>query len=171
MTSYREVDHKEAAKNTEDYLALGIRRGTFKVENVRLWDEARATKRMSNRSVNLAEKFALALAVDLGRELVDEDCQQRGLALATYRDAAAEYLKPFQADNPAADLEERIKRTLMKHEGSMRLVDLERALHYSRYGSHFWWRTINGMAIQGLIEFDPETVRPRMVWLLPQESD
>ena len=56
---------------------------------------------MSNRSVNLAEKFALALAVDLGRVLVDEDCQRRGLALASYRDEAAKWLDPFQAENPA----------------------------------------------------------------------
>ncbi len=94
-----------------------------------------------------------------------------GLALAAYRDAAYEYLKPFQADNPAADLEERIKRSLTKRGGRMRLVDLERALHYSRYGSHFWWRTLSGMAAHGLIAFDPDTVRPRMVWLLPQEDD
>ncbi len=33
MTTYRQVDHRDAAKTTEDYLAAGILRGTFKVEN------------------------------------------------------------------------------------------------------------------------------------------
>jgi hypothetical protein len=169
MTTYREVDHRTAAKTTEDHLDIGVRRGTFKVENLGLWDDAR--KRMSNRSVNLAEKFSLALAVDLGREFVDEDCQQRGLALATYRDAAERWLDPFSAENSQADLEERIKRALSKREGIMRLVELERTLHYSRYGLFAWWRALNGMSVHGLIGFDPETARPRMVWLRPQEDD
>jgi hypothetical protein len=171
LTTYREVDHRDAAKTTEDYLALGIRRRVFKVENLGLWDEARETKRMSNRSVNLAEKFALALAVDLGRVLVDEDCQRRGLALASYRDEAAKWLDPFQAENPQADLEERIRRTLTKHGGIMRLRELERDLHSNRYGVFSWWRALNGMAGHGLIGFDPETARPRCVWLGTQEDD
>jgi len=170
MTTYREVDHREAAKRTEDYLALGIRRHTFKVQNINLWDEARKT--MSNRSVNLAEKFALALAVDLGREVVDEDCQQRGLALAAYRDKAAAYLKPFTADNAAAELEERIMRTLAKHGGKMRLRQLEKELHYERYGSNFWWKTLGDMAIKScLIGYDGDEVRPRMIWIRVQEED
>jgi hypothetical protein len=171
LTTYREVDHKQAAKMTEDYLDIGIRRGTFKVENLGLWDEARETKRMSNRSVNLAEKFALALAVDLGRDRVDEDCQQRGLALAAYRDAAANWLNPFQAENPQADLEERIRRSLTNRGGIMRLRELERELHSNRYGLFSWWRALNGMAVHGLIAFDPETARPRCVWLGTQEDD
>jgi hypothetical protein len=126
---------------------------------------------MSNRSVNLAEKFALALAVDLGRVLVDEDCQRRGLALASYRDEAAKWLDPFQAENPQADLEERIRRTLTKHGGIMRLRELERDLHSNRYGVFSWWRALNGMAGHGLIGFDPETARPRCVWLGTQEDD
>jgi hypothetical protein len=168
MTTYREVDHRAAAKNTEDYLALGVDRATFKVANLDLWEDAR--KRMSNRSVNLAEKFALALAVDLGRELVDEDCQRRGLALAAYRDAAFRWLDPFQAESKEADLEERIKRALERNGGGMRIRELEKSLHSNRYGTFSWWRALNGMVLHGLIGVDPETARPRMVWLREQED-
>ena len=121
--------------------------------------------------MNLAEKFALALAVDLGRQCVDEDCQQRGLALAAYRDAAAKWLNPFQAENPQADLEERIRRALTNRGGMMRLRELERELHSSRFGTFAWWRALNGMARHGLIGFDPEETRPRCVWLSAQEDD
>ena len=35
VTTYREVDHKEAAKKTEDLLFHGIEHGVFKVERPR----------------------------------------------------------------------------------------------------------------------------------------
>jgi hypothetical protein len=126
---------------------------------------------MSNRSVNLAEKFALALAVDLGRERVDTDCQRRGMALAIYRDEAAAYLNPFQAENPSAELEERIRRTLAKKGCGMRVRELEQVLHATRYGSHMWWRTLGDMAKVGLIGIDEEGLRPRMIWLKPVEDE
>jgi hypothetical protein len=97
------------------------------------------------RSMNMLFKFALYFAVDLGKQIVDESCLERAAALVKYREQAAAYLAPIEADNAQARLQQEIVRELKQNRGKMSYRELCRELNYKRIGTYQWNTAINGL--------------------------
>ena len=86
-------------------------------------------------------------AVDLGRDEIDEECIERGLALVEYERAVKRKLRPSEAVNKEAALQNEIVDFLLGHPGGIaRERDLIKTLHPERYGTSLW-----GMAFKGLV--------------------
>jgi hypothetical protein len=97
------------------------------------------------RSMNMLFKFALYFAVDLGKQIVDESCLERAAALVKYREQAAAYLAPIEADNAQARLQQEIIRELKQNRGRLSYRELCRELSYNRTGSYQWNQAFNGL--------------------------
>ena len=171
VTPCMDVKTYEGARRTRARIEKAIVQGLYRVANLDLWQQAHGT--MDNRSVQMAEKFALALAVDLGRDCVDEDCQHRGLALAQYRDQVYKWLRPYEADNKLADVQQRILHSLRRAEGGrMKLRDLQRTLSYHRFGTTVWEQALAGLEKEDTVGIDTADGKQlRMIWLIAEDEE
>ena len=86
------------------------------------------------RSLDLLFKLALYFAVDLGLTVVDDDCMERARALVDYRNQAAKFLEPIEAENQEGRLMMEILRELRQNGGRMSYRDLCRDMEYNRCG-------------------------------------
>lgn len=76
------------------------------------------------------------VALNDGKERVDEETVQKVIALLKYQLAVREVSTPIDAISTIAGLEERMRRTIKQGRISKR--DLERTLNKSRYGNWVW---------------------------------
>jgi hypothetical protein len=104
-----------------------------------------AGKFTNPRSMNMLFKFALYFAVDMGKQIVDECCLERAAALVKYREQAAAYLAPIEADNAQARLQQEIIRELKQNRGKLSYRELCRELNYTRIGSYQWDQAFKGI--------------------------
>jgi bifunctional DNA primase/polymerase-like protein/primase-like protein len=107
---------------------------------------------LGNRTEIRAEKWALYFAVDLGRESIDGECIERGLAIAEYEKAVKKYLGSPEAETKIAAAQIKYRRTLeQKFDGRAKTRDMERAMNSSRYGTEGWFRIYDGLKRAGII--------------------
>lgn len=149
VTPHIYVDTKDGAVETRKLIDKAVKQFTYKIDNQKpLADKGSA---YGNRSEIRAEKFALGFAVDLGRDTIDDECIERGLALAEYDFLVKKYLHTYEADNPQAKLECSIRFCLMRNNGIMTMRELRRSCHAGRAGLHNWGRAIETLAAHGFI--------------------
>jgi len=107
---------------------------------------------LGNRTEIRAEKWALYFAVDLGRDSIDEDCVERGIAMARYEKAVKKYLGSPEAETKIAAAQIKYRRILeRKFDGRAKTRDMARAMTSSRYGTEGWWRIEEGLKKAGII--------------------
>lgn len=131
---------------------------------------------LENRQEIRAEKFALYFAIDLGRDEIDEECIERGLALVEYEKAVKRKLRPNEAVTKEAQIQNDIVDFLLTQEaGTCIYRDLERALHPERYGTSLWFQSYTGLQKASQIRITGTGKRgdPKVVTLLraPEESE
>jgi hypothetical protein len=129
------------AKATKALIDQAIAQGKFKIDDV-LFDQHCAGLN-DPRSLDLLMKLALYFAVDLGLTSIDDDCFERARALVDYRNQAARFLEPIEAENPEGRLMKEILRELHQNGGRMAYRDLCRNLEYHRHGR--LWETAYGL--------------------------
>lgn len=107
---------------------------------------------LGNRTEVRAEKWALYFAIDLGRDTIDEDCVDRGIAVAQYEKAVKKYLGSPEAETRIAAAQIKYRRILeRKFDGRATTRQMERAMNSSRYGTEGWYRIYDGLKKAGII--------------------
>ena len=107
------------------------------------------------RSQGLLEKFALYMAVDLQRGVIDAECLERSAAIVRFRNATTLYLAPIEADNAQGRVQLEMEREIRKNGGKMTYRKLCQDMTSSRYGTDFWNRAYKTMVESGrLVKFE-----------------
>lgn len=137
---------------------------------------ARKVSGMDPRSMDLVQKLSLYFCVDMGDSAINDEHVDRAIALVNYRNQAARFLEPIEADDDGGRLQKEIIRELRQNRGKMRYRDLCNALDYTRMKIFQWKRIYDGLKEAGLIvEFAEQTTSgkraTRMVGLAKQEED
>lgn len=145
-----EVNIYETATVTRQFIDRAIQQGVFEVEN---WNNAKlqALVPLGDRYVSRAMKWALAIAVDMGLTLVDDECVDRGCDIVRYEIKVKEFLKTYDAKNREAALQLRIRQALEMKKGEMLERDLKRVCHADREGTTAWGQAFYGLQKAGII--------------------
>ncbi len=109
-------------------------------------------------------------------KVINDEHVDRALALVQYRNQAAAFLAPIEADNEGARTQKEIIRELRQHKGKMPYRELCRALDYTSMEIWKWNRIFQGLVGEGLIVDFPEQTTPgkratRMVGLPKEQSE
>lgn len=160
------VSFHEGALKTRQLIDKAVNQGTFKFFDQTPFMEA--LKKYGTRAEIRAEKWALYFAIDMGLSEIDEDCVERGIALARYESEVKKYLMTFEAKNDESNIQQNIVRSLKKNRGLLELRELERTLHSSKYGTTLWNRALFGLINSGylLLEGKGSKGSPRTIRLI-----
>jgi hypothetical protein len=172
-TPYRDPIIGPGALRTRQLIDQAVAQQSFDFEDFEGY--AQTVSGMDARSMDLVLKLAFYFTVDLGRKMIDADAIERAVALVQYRNQAAKFLAPIEADNPQGRLQKEIIRELQQHRGKMTYRELCRNLDYTRYGLDVWQRAYRTMLTEGIIGEFPEATTPgkrpaKMVGLLKMDD-
>lgn len=172
MTPQIYVDTRPAALETRKLIDRAIQKGVYKLEDPYAQLSSNIN-RIGNRPEIRAEKFALAFAVDLGLDLIDSDCIDRGMALVEYEIAAKKYFKTFEATTREGALQMEILQCLRQAGGRVNTQDLRRQLHSTRHGTTLWGQAFVGLIKSGCMVETGKGVKsdPRILTLLSDFVD
>jgi hypothetical protein len=124
------------------------------------------------RYANRAEKWALALAVDLNLTEIDEECVERAIEIVKYEIKVKKYLKSYEATTREGQLQQEIRRQLEMFRGRMNKRELLRKLHYDKHGTSLWGQSYGGLIKTGVIREEGGGTRsdPTVVQLLQKRE-
>jgi Bifunctional DNA primase/polymerase, N-terminal len=120
---------------------------------------------IENRYANRAEKWAVALAIDLGLDAVDDDCWERAVDIVKYEIAVKKYLKSYEATTREGQIQQDIRRFLEMSKGKMQKRDLLRKINYDRFGTSLWSASYGGLLKHGIIREEGSGVRGEPVFV------
>lgn len=127
---------------------------------------------IENRYANRAEKWAVALAVDLGLDAVDGECCERAADIVKYEIAVKKYLQSYEATTREGQIQQETRRALELAKGSLPKRELLRKLNYDRHGTSLWGQAYNGLIRAGIIKEEGAGTRdnPVIVKLLKKRE-
>jgi hypothetical protein len=146
-----EIDARLNSAETRALIDKAIQQETFEVEN---WNNRKLQEliELGDRGVDRAFKWALAIAVDSGRTIIDDESLDRGVDIVRYEVAVKNYLKAEeQAETREASVQLRIMDKLRGNGGSMRKTVLEDQLNAERMGTTLWSVAFYGLQKSGKI--------------------
>lgn len=120
---------------------------------------------IENRYANRAEKWAVAIAIDLGLDAVDSDCQERAADIVKYEIAVKKYLKSYEATTREGQIQQDIRRFLEMSKGRMQKRDLLRKINYDRFGTSLWSQSYFGLIKNGIIREEGAGTRGEPVFV------
>jgi hypothetical protein len=125
-----------------------------------------------NRLSNRAEKWALAIAIDMGLTSVDDECISRGVHIVEYEMAVKNYLRVYEAVTREGQIQGSIRRTLAMNKGRMEARELERRANPGKYGTTLWSQAYKGLVNNGIIRLEGKGVKgdPMFVQLLQKRD-
>lgn len=139
-----DVDCSLAALETKKLIDKAILQGKFTFADTRRWDAK--IEEFGNRASLRAAKWALAFAVDMGLDVIDEDCLERGYALSQYELDVKRYLGAHEAETKEAMIQNRVRETLSRQLGGhMMKKALEKLIKPERFGTTVWYHAYNGL--------------------------
>lgn len=142
------VNTKEGTVLTRQRAEAAVRKGFFSIVDSSPFAQY-MKEHDDNRSEIRAEKFALAFAVDRGLDEIDEDCVERGLALATYERAAKKWLQTFESKTREGAIQQEILHRLRQEGGTIPVRKLEQDLHATSHGTSMWTQAFTGLIRAG----------------------
>lgn len=145
-----DVPYLENAAKTRFLIDKAIQQSVFEVEN---WNNPKlqALVPLGARYTRRAVKWALAIAVDLGLNIIDDECIDRGCDIVKYEIEVKDYLRSYDADTREAALQMRIREKLELHAGSLQIRELKRLCHFDRIGTTAWGQAFYGLQKAGII--------------------
>src|SRR5208282_3426114 len=162
-----DVPYLENSVKTRYLIDKAIQQRVFTVEN---WNNPKlqALVPIGSRYAQRAVKWALALAVDLGLTLVDDECIDRGCDIVRYEIAVKAYLQSYDAHNREAALQMKIRQKLELSQGQMNERELKRVCHFDREGTSAWNQAFFGLLKAGIIRVLGQGTRsdPKVVQVL-----
>jgi hypothetical protein len=131
---------------------------------------------IENRYAIRAEKWAVAFAVLMGLESVDDECIERGVAIVHYEIAVKKFISVLESATREAEVQNKIYRILEEAGGRMPERELCRKANWTRYGTTFWGQAYGGLIKNRVVreEGTGKPGSPRVVQLLTkiaQEDD
>jgi len=168
-----EVNIFENATQTRQLIDRAIQQGVFEVEN---WNNTKlqALVPLGDRYVSRAVKWALAIAVDLGMSIIDDECIDRGCDIVRYEIKVKEFLRTYDAKNREAALQLRIRQALEMKKGELLERELKRVCHADREGTTAWGQAFYGLQKAGIVRVlgtGGRTDPRRVQILIRMESD
>jgi len=164
----------DIVKETKRAVDRAIDQGVYSIDDS---EPLREISKLNNRLEIRAEKWALSFAVLLGRDTVDPECIERGIALSKYEWATKKYLSVGESITREGGLQREIRLMVERAGGSMKLRDLQRKVNYDDYGTELWYRVYGGLLRSKILEEtwtgkhnDPKLVRVQQP-LLKDEED
>lgn len=150
LTPKLDVNTVAGADKTRKRIDKALQQKVYQIEDLTPLENKIAV--LGNRTEIRAEKWALYFAIDLSKDSIDEDCIERGLAVAEYEKAVKKYLGSPEAETRIAAAQIKYRRTLeRKFDGRAKTRDMERAMNSSRYGTEGWYRIYDGLKKAGII--------------------
>src|SRR5205085_2366730 len=107
MTSFSIPD--DAVVQTKALIDKAMSKKTYSIDNIEPFCEI---SKINNRLEIRAEKWALCFAILLGRDSIDDDCAERGIALSIYENAVKNYLNVGEAFSQEAALQRELRLVL-----------------------------------------------------------
>ena len=139
-----DVNCSLAALETKKLIDKAVLQEKFTFTDKTRWDAR--IEEFGNRASLRAEKWALAFAVDMGLDTIDEDCIERAYALTQYELDVKRYLGAREAETREAMIQNRIRETLERQPaGRMLLAKLYAAIKPERFGTTLWSQTYTGL--------------------------
>jgi len=135
---------------TRRLIDKAVMKGEYEIENYNN-PKLQQLVALGNRYVDRAIKWALAIAVDLGLDIVDDEAIDRGVDIVKYEIQVKQYLKSYDAHSREAALQMRIRSKLEMHKGKLLKRELERLCHASREGTTAWGQSYYGLIKTGII--------------------
>ena len=162
-----EQEIHEAAQKTKVFIDKAVNQGRYQFDygfdGEAMLKECQKT--CGGRTEIRAEKWALYFAVDLGREVIDSECIERGVALAMYETAVKKFLEPEEADSKLAGLQQKMARLLERTKGySLPLSTFKAETGARKVGTEMWNKAFFGLVKDGVIEFEQKSI-PQIVKL------
>lgn len=167
------IDTKDGAVLTRQRIDKAVQKGSYAIDG----DTTRLEhlSEINNRVEQRAEKWALALAIDLGKDSIDDDVLERAFAIAKYELAVRKYLYVPEATTREGVIQNEIIQILQRKGGSILQRDLSRAMHPERFGTSLWWQVYSGLVKNGWIAEDGTGTKgdPKQIILLrtPEDED
>lgn len=163
------VPFHEAALATRKLIDKAVNQGTYQFDfgfdGLEMLKECQ--KVCGGRTEMRAEKWALFFAIDLNKNVIDNECIERGVALAMYEKAVKKYLEPEEADSKFAGLQQKMVRLLERAEGHvMPLRAFRTQSGERRFGTDMWRKAFAGLASMDVIYHDKkdDTVQLLAQW-------
>lgn len=126
----------------------------------------------NNRLADRAEKWALALAIDLGLDEIDLECVVRAIDIVKYEQDVKRYLRFYEATTREGAIQQEIRRTLEMNQGSLPKRELMRRIHADRHGTTVWNQAYKGLINSTIIREEGQGTRsnPVVVRLLQKRE-
>jgi len=135
---------------TRRLIDKAVMKGEYEIENYNN-PKLQQLVALGNRYVDRAIKWALAIAVDLGLESVEDEAIDRGVDIVKYEIQVKQYLKSYDAHSREAALQMRIRSKLEMRKGKLLKRELERLCHANREGTSLWGQAYYGLVKTGVI--------------------
>ena len=171
------VNTQDGALETRKLIDKAIQKGVYSIVNSSpLAARMTGDDKIENRQEIRAEKFALFFAVDEGKDEIDEECIEKGLALVEYERAVKRRLRPSESITKEAQIQNEIVDFLLgSRSGIQTIREMNRILHPERYGTTLWSQAFMGLVKAGQIQIQGKGTKtdPRVVILLraPEELE
>jgi hypothetical protein len=129
-------------------------------------------KSLGNRPSQRAEKWARAIAVDMGLDEITADAVRRGIALAEYELAVKKYLDVRGANSKLAAAQIKLCQILQRQPGGHMPFNGKKGLYAAMGGDNYdtktWWSIYGGLQQAGRIRVDGKGTKedPQIVVLL-----
>jgi hypothetical protein len=161
MRPFQDVNYLEAALATRKLIDKAVQQGKYKIVDdsplLGVMDATNPTHAIyadrfgviDGRCEWRAEKWALAFAIDLNRDEIDEECIERGLALSKYENEVKTWMRTFQAETREGRIQQEVMHHLGQAGGQITKRELERRMHTDRFGTSLWWSAYSGLIKNG----------------------
>jgi hypothetical protein len=171
LKPHREINTVEGAMRTKALIEKAVAQKTYYITDCTALEELIET--LGNRTSIRAEKLALAFAVDLGRDRIDDDCFDRALAIAKYEKEVKRYLGGSdEAVDRLAAAQNKVCRLLERAPGGwMTMRQLQKDMNHRRYSTELWERIIQGLVKAKRIRIDSLEKGSQAVRLLQSMDD
>lgn len=146
-----DINWGEGVLKTRKLIDKALEKKSYDITHDVMLDDI--SKRMDDRQEQRVERLALAFAVDLGLDAIDDDCIERAIAIIDYEQAVKKYLKTFETQTKEAQIQMEIIGHLMRSNGVDLQRNVERALHpIEQWGTFLWRRSYEGLIGSGKVQ-------------------
>ena len=157
---------------TRQLLDRAVNKGTIRMtlEGAQLLHDS--IKSLGNRPSQRAEKWARAIAVDMGLDEITAEAVRRGIALTEYELAVKKYLDVRGANSKLAAAQIKLCQILQRQAGWRMPYNGKKGLYAAMRGDNYdtktWWAIYGGLLQAGRIRVDGKGTKedPQIVTLL-----
>jgi hypothetical protein len=163
------VNTLHGSTKTRQLIDRAVQKGEFAFDDkTRNHPEFLKLVETENRLAVRAEKWALAFAVDLGLDSVDDECMERATEIVKYEMAVKAYLKPYDSTDRESKIQLGIRHLLEQNKGRMEKREVERKMNSYRISTFVWKSAWEGLKSAGIMreEGTGERGNPHIAQLL-----